>query len=250
MKSIFRNGKNLSANTEQALKYVAKVGVMSKEVWLESFCQGTKRWKNKQLKILIDNQLLKFHPCDLGDYYILGEQGRELARTRAWHLVDAANPNQLRHDELVGHGLLKLEQRNLCQNWMIEKEIKDKRDSKFLIRDQGEQTKYPDAVFEAFMVGSFRLVALEYDRSGKTIPRYRSILWSYNKMNRFSMVLFIYEREAFKKRIKYSLRHLGKVGLIEQLAFVDAKEWQRDPLKATIELTSTKTSFEKLGLLR
>ncbi len=250
MKPIFKNGKNLSANTEQALKYVAKVGVMSKDVWLESFCQGTKRWKNKQLKILLDNQLLKFHPCDLGDYYVLGHQGKKIANDLGWHLVGVASPNQLRHDEIVGHGLLKLEQKNLCQNWMIEKEIKDRHFAKFLIRDHNDQTKYPDAVFEAFMGGSFLLVALEYERSGKTLPHYRSILWSYNKMNRFSMVLFIYEREAFKNRIKSSLRHLGKVGLIEQIALVEAKEWQLDPLRATIELASTKTSFEKLNLVK
>lgn len=250
MKSVFKNGKNLSSNTEEALRYVAKVGVMSKDVWLESFCHGTKRWKNKQLKILLDNQLLKFHPCNLGNYFVLGHRGKKIANLHGWQLVDVASPNQLRHDELVGRGLLKLEQKKLCRNWMIEKEIKDRRDAKFLIRDHGDQTKYPDAVFEAYMAGSFRLVALEYDRSGKTIPRYRSILWSYNKMNRFSMVLFVYEREAFKKRIKYSLRHLGKVGLIEQLGFIEAKEWQLNPLKATIELASTKTSFEKLGLAR
>jgi len=30
MSAVFKNGKNLSPNTEQALKYVAKVGVMTK----------------------------------------------------------------------------------------------------------------------------------------------------------------------------------------------------------------------------
>lgn len=250
MKSIFKNGKNLSSNTEQALKYVSKIGVMSKEVWLESFCQGSKRWKNKQLKILIDNKLLKIHNCNLGDYYILGDQGREVAKSLEWNLVDSVSPNQLRHDELVGHGLWKLEQKSICKNWMIEKEIKEKRDGKFLLKDQGDQTKYPDAIFEAFMGGRFHFVALEYERNGKTIPRYRSILWSYNKMNRFSMVLFIVEDEVLKKRIKYSLRHLGQVSLIEQIAFVDAKQWHCNPLSAVIELASTRTSFEKLSRVK
>ena len=247
MNAVFRNGKNLSTNTELSLKYVAKVGVMSKEVWSESFCKGSRQWKNKQLSILVKNDLLRIHRCNLGDYYVLGEYGRDVAKKMNWSLVSSVNPNQLRHDEIVAHGLWKLEQLKICKNWVIEKQIKDQRDSKLLLRDQGQQTKYPDAIFQAYMGKAFHHVALEYERSGKTIPRYRAILWSYNKMNRFSMVLFIVENELIKKRIKYSLRHLGRVALIEQIAFVDAEDWLRNPLKASIELASSRTSFEKLG---
>lgn len=247
MKAVFKNGKNLSPNTEQALKYVAKVGVMTKDVWLESFCRGKKRWKNWQLKILLDNGLLKKHNCDLGDYYVLGEQGVRIAKTLNWSLVDPVTPKQFRHDELVAHSLLRMEQKNVCKNWMIEKEIKNRRENKFLIQDQGSQTKYPDAICEAYMGKNFHLVALEYERNGKTVPRYRRILWSYNKMNRFSMVLFIVESDVLRKRIKLSLKHLGRVALIEKIGFVDAIEWQKSPLSATIELATTKTSFANLS---
>ncbi len=249
MKAVFKNGRNLSPNTEQALKYVAKVGVMTKEVWFENFCQpkSTKRWKNWQLKILLENGLLKTHNCDLGDYYVLGEAGLKIAKTLNWSIVAPVTPRQFRHDELVAHGLLRMEQNNICKNWMIEKEIKDRHEVKFVIQDQGEQTKYPDAVFEAQMGKNFHLVALEYERNGKTIPRYRKILWSYNKMNRFTLVLFVVENEVLRKRIKSSLKHLGRVTLIERIGFVDATEWQKNPMNATIELATTKTSFAKLS---
>jgi hypothetical protein len=142
---------------------------------------------------------------------------------------------------------LKLEQKNICRNWMIEKEIKNSHKTKFLIQDQGEQTKYPDAICEAYMGKNYHLVAIEYERNGKTLPRYRRILWSYNKLNRFSLVLFIVENEVLKKRIKSSLKHLGRVALIEKIGFVDAIEWQKNPQAASIELAATKTNFEKLS---
>lgn len=247
MKAVFKNGKNLSPNTEQALKYVAKVGVMTKEVWLESFCHGKKRWQNWQLKILLDNGFLKKHNCDLGDYYVLGEQGLAIAKTLNWSIVDPVTPKQFRHDELVAHSLLRMEQKQVCKSWMVEREIKYKHDNKFLIQDQGGQAKYPDAICEAYMGKNFHLVALEYERTGKTVPRYRRILWSYNKLNRFSMVLFIVENDVLRKRIKSSLKHLGRVALIEKIGFVDVIEWQSNPLSATIELATTKTSFAKLS---
>lgn len=247
MKSVFGNGRKLSSSTEQALRYVAKVGLMSKEVWNENFCEGSNRWKNKKLKILIDNRVFKKHNSDISGYYVLGDQGLNIAKTLGWSLVDSVPPNKFTHDEVVARSLLRLEQKNLCQKWMIEKEIKNLNDGKFLIQDQGDQVKYPDAIFEAKMGKNFHLVALEYERTGKTVPRYRKILWSYNKMNRFSMVLFIVENEVLKKRIKSSLKHLGRVALLERIGFVDSTEWQKNPINATIELATTKTSFAKLG---
>lgn len=250
MEVIYKNGKSLSPNVQQALKYISKVGVMTKDVWCESFCQGTKRWKNKQLQILLENRLLKNHTSGLGNFYVLGDWGTELAKSLEWSLVEPVTPRQIRHDEFVAHGLLKLERNRLCKNWLIEKELKIKRSGNFPIQDQGEHTKYPDSVFEAYLGGKFRLVALEYERTGKTIPRYRSILWSYNKVPQLSMVLFIVEDETIKKRIKYSLRYLGQVSLLDQIAFMDAKDWKKSPAQATIELSSTRTSFEKLSLAR
>ena len=247
--AIFKNGKSLSQNSDEALKYLAKVGVMTKAVWLESFCRGGIRWKNRQLKILLDNGLLKKHNCDLGNYYVLGERGSSHAKKQNWKLVQSGSPSHFRHDELVGHSLFKLEKANVCRNWVIEKELKENGSSKFLIQDQGEQKKYPDAICEAYMAKSFHLVAFEYERTGKTIPRYRHILWSYNKMNRLSMVLFIVENELFKNRIKASLKHLGKVSLIEKIGFVVASEWQKNPLTATIELARVKTCFSKLSAI-
>lgn len=249
MDAVFKNGKSLSVNAEEALKYVAKVGVMTKEVWLDSFCHGKKRWKNWQLKILLDNELLKKHNCDLGDYFVLGEHGIRLAKTKSWRLVSPVSPRQFRHDELVAHSLFKLEKHKICKNWMIEKEIKDTGKSQFWIQDQGDQKKYPDGICEALMGKNFHPVAFEYERTGKTIPRYRHILWSYNKMNRLSMVLFIVENDVIKKRIKTSLKHLGKVSLLDKIAFVDSLEWQNDPLIATIELLTTKTCFAKLSAI-
>ncbi len=247
MDSVFRNGKTLSPNTEQALKYVAKVGVMTKKVWQTSFGNGKKRWQNWQLKILIDNELLKKHNCDLGDYYVLGEQGLSIAKNLNWSLVEPVTPKQFRHDELVAHTLLRMEQEKVCKSWMVEKEIKNRRDNKFLLKDQGEQTKYPDAICEAYMGKDFHLMALEYERNGKTFPRYRNILLSYNKMNCFTMVLFIVENDVIRKRIKSSLKQLGDVALVEKIGFVDAIDWQNNPLSATIELAKTKTSFSKLS---
>lgn len=249
MELIYSNRKKLSPNVIEALKYIAKVGVITKHIWNESFSHGTSRWKLKQLTILLTNKILKHHRCELGDFYVLGDRGIEFAKAMEWSLVDPVSPTQIRHDEIIGYGLLKLERSKTCKSWKTEKELKVREGGHFLIRDQAGQKKFPDSICEMFMGGKYRLVAVEYERNGKTIPRYRSILWSYNKMTNLSMVLFIVEDEVIKKRIKKSLRYLGSVPLIEQVAFMSVKEWKNDPFRGTIELSSIRTNFEKLSLV-
>ncbi len=91
-------------------------------------------------------------------------------------------------------------------------------------------------------------IAIEYERTGKTISRYRSILWQYNGIKNVTMVLYIVENETIKKRIKNALKFQGNTQILERLAFIDADDWKSDPLNSGIELRSKVTSFEKLCL--
>lgn len=247
MNLVYRNGKPISPSVVSALRYLSKVGVMTKDVWAEGFCKGSDRWKNKQLKILLDNGYLKKHPCDLGSFYVLADKGLELARDLKWPVVEPVTPRQIKHDEAVGYGLLRLEKRGLCKDWVTEKELKARPSGPFMLRDQGGKSKFPDSIFKGAFRGQFLSVALEYERTGKTVPRYRSILWSYNKITSVSMVLFIVEDEAIKRRIKHSLKYLGKVQLLDRIAFMNADDWIANPIGAPIEISSKTTSFEKLA---
>lgn len=50
----YRNGRKVSPSVFQAIRYVAKVGVITRETWNEIFGKGSIRWKQMQLKFLID----------------------------------------------------------------------------------------------------------------------------------------------------------------------------------------------------
>jgi len=248
--SVFKNGKGLSSNTEEALMYVAKVGAMSKKLWDQEFSKGSRCWKNKQLRILIKNDLLKPHNCQLDKIYVLGEKGKAFARENNWSLVDPVLANQIVHDETIGHGLLRLERSAIGKNWMIEREIKSSSRDTLIIEKDSERRKYPDAIFQAFMGGEFCHSALEYERTGKTSARYRSILWSYSKLQALSLVLFIVEEESIKKRIEKAIRHLGVYSILERIGYMNVRDWRENPIEAPIEIYNAKTSFKKLSLIK
>lgn len=242
----YTNGKPISKNVLDCLRYLSKVGVMERKTWYEHFATGSKRWKQQQLKQLLVLKLIKEHSSQLGDHFVLGDLGIEIVKDQKWTFVSPALPRQFKHDETVARGLWKLQAASLCNEWLSEKELMSGIFKEFLIKEGEGQTKYPDAVFKILARDKYRTVALEYERTGKSFHRYRSILWNYNSIMSVSLVLFIVEDETIKKRIRAALRALGSVQLAERLAFMNAKEWIENPLQATIELRSKNTSFEKL----
>jgi hypothetical protein len=242
----YTNGKPISRKVIGCLQYLSKVGVMGRETWYEHFGIGSKRWMQKQLKQLLALKMIKEHSSQLGDHFVLGDEGIEIIKELKWTFVSPVQPRQFRHDEIVARGLWKLQSQSLCNEWLSEKELMTGIHKEFLIKEGEGQSKYPDAIFKVLIRDKYRTVALEYERTGKSSHRYRTILWSYNYITSVSLVLFIVEDETIKKRIKAALRALGSVQLVERLAFMSAKEWIDNPLRAAIELRSKNTSFENL----
>lgn len=247
MKLRYSNGKPISPKVLECLRYISKVGIMELGIWYEYFGVGSKRWKQKQLKQLLELKILSRHPSQVGQYFILGDQGEKIVKELRWPCVIPTNANHFKHDENVALGLLKLQADSVCETWLSEKELYTGNFKEFAIKGDKGESKYPDAIFR-FMArdNKTRTVAVEYERHGKSSFRYRQILWSYNAVTSVSLVLFVVENNEIKKRIQAALKFLGNIQLVERIAFMSVEEWLADPLTASIELRSKATSFEKL----
>lgn len=247
MELRYSNSKPISQKVLECLRYLSKVGVMERDIWYNYFGSGSKRWRQKQLKQLLTLKILKLHPSEIGSFYILGYEGEKIIEKLRLPCVTPTMANHFRHDVTVAQGILKLQSESICNGWLSEKELTAGRNREFLIKTDNGQSKYPDAVFKFLAKDKkYRTVALEYERHGKSSYRYRQILWSYNSLTSFSLLLFVVDDETIKKRIQGALKFLGSVQLVERVAFMSVEEWLSDPLRATIELRSKSTSFDKL----
>lgn len=243
----YKGGRSIPDNVLAALRYIGKVGVMTKTSWNELFSHGGDRWKRKQLFHLINRGLIQVHSCGSVDQaYVLTSYGEDLVSELKLNCVIPIPPQFIKHDETVAVSLIKLERLGLCQNWFTERELKSLQLKEYMVQNKDGEFKYPDAIFKIMIQGKLRTVALEYERTGKSFARYRSILWQYNGINNISMILYIVENQVIKSRIKKSLKFLGNAGLLERIAFMDADKWKADPARAEIELKSKLTSFENL----
>lgn len=231
----YRNGRKVSSSVFQAVRYVAKVGVITRETWNELFGGGGLRWKQAQLKILVEGGIFKPHPCEeLVDTFIMGHIGQQMTEDEKWRSVHFVQPQFIKHDETVARGLWKLEHASLCTRWMTERELKGQKTSTFKLNVREGGGKYPDGVFRLQGKSSSAIVALEYEKTGKTQWRYNKAIKAYSDSGEFHFILFVVEDSAIEKRIMSAIRYIGDTRLASRIGFINADEWKTNPLTATI----------------
>ena len=244
----YRNGRKVSLSVFQAVRYVAKVGVITRGTWNELFGKGSLRWKQKQLRLLVEGGIFKSHPCDsLVDTFIIGHLGLEMIQEQNWRSVYFVQPQFIKHDETVAKGLYKLERHALCTRWMTERELKGQNSATFKLNVQEGGAKYPDAVFKLQGILASAIVALEYEKTGKTNWRYNKAIKAYSDSGEFHFVLYITENSTIEARVKRGIRYIGDARLGSKVGFIDAEEWKKNPLTAEIRGLNLGKSISELA---
>lgn len=244
----YRNGRSVSPTVYQAIRYVTKVGVITRETWNETFGEGSLRWKQMQLKFLVDEGVLRIHPCNnLRDSFVMGHVGMQMAKEEKWNPVYFIQPQYIKHDETVARGLWCLERLNLCKSWMTERELKGQGSSAFKLNVREVGGKYPDAVFKLIGRDSTSIVALEYERSGKTNWRYNKTIKAYSEAGAFDYILYVVESDAIEASIRRGMRYIGDSKLNAKLGFVNSENWKLQPHFASIRGLSIAKSINELA---
>lgn len=232
----YQNGRQASASVFQAVRYISKVGVMTKKTWLELLGTGTYRWKVKQLNILINGKVLKKHSSEVAnEVYALSSQGLEMVHSQKWSYVHQVNAQFIIHDEVVANGLWRTEQASFCSKWMTERELKSQNAKSFKLDIREGQVKYPDSVFKFEGKKSSAIVALEYERHAKSSWRYNKAIKAYSNSGEFDYVLFIVENLGIMRCIKRAMRFIGDVKLNSKIGFILVDDWKKNPVTAPIQ---------------
>ena len=231
----FKNGRKVSQEVYQAVRYVSKVGVITRNTWNELFGKGTLRWKQKQLRLLVEGNIFKPHPCEeLVDSFVMGGQGSKMAFDQNWRIVYWIQPQFINHDETVAKGMWRLEQESICLRWLTERELKAQKTSNFKLNIKEGGGKYPDGVMK--LSGSLpKVVAIEYEKTSKTTWRYNKAIKAFSESCDFSFILFIVENKAIESSIKRSILFIGDSNLASRIGFIRSEDWKRDPANANIE---------------
>lgn len=245
----YAHGRKLSKNAVEAVRFVAKVGAMSRETWYELFSHGTLRWRQMQLQHLIDRKVFKHHTSKHGhDAVVIDTFGVELIKGMNWQHVHSIYPHFIEHDETVGAGLWRLEKAGLCQKWMTESEMKTQKLANFRLDVQEGGFKYPDAVFKFQGNLTAPIVAIEYERTAKTNWRYNKAIRAYSEAYDFSFIFFVVENDAIEKTIQRAIKYIGDGRLNSRIGFITIEDWKTNPASAELRGLKQGQSLKELAL--
>lgn len=243
----YPHGRRLSKNVVEAVRFVAKVGVMSRETWYELFSHGTLRWRQMQFQHLIDRKIFKSHTSKHGHAAVVIDTfGIELIRKMKWQHVHTIYPHFIEHDEAVGAGLWKLEKSGLCQKWITESEMKTQKSASFRLDIQEGNFKYPDAVFKLQGNLSTPIVAVEYERTAKTNWRYNKAISAYSEAYDFGFIFFVVENEAIEKSIQRAMKYIADGKLNSRIGFISVEDWKKNPISAELRGLKIGQSLKEL----
>jgi len=227
----YKNGRELGSDVISAVRYVTKVGVMSRVTWYALFGRGNLRWKQTQWKFLIDSKIFRPYPCDIiEDVVALGTYGRRLVAKNGWKYSVSFQPSEIHHDEKVGIGLWKLERADLIKKWMHQKEIKRKGLDSMKLQIRKKSYKYPDAIFLFENQGKEEVAAIEYEARNQGYYRYLPMLKAYQESANFDRILFVVPDKSTKKSIQKVMNTIRDETLVKKVGFIDAEIWNSNPV--------------------
>ena len=251
MEINYKGGQPMPENVKEALNYLRKVGVMTRPTWNNYFAKGNPHWKRDQLLSLIRKGVLNRHSCNhQKDTWVLSDWCIDQLRRLGLTSVRPVPPQLIEHDETVGTSLLILKRSGACQEWVSERELKMMNSKSFIVQRLGNETKYPDAVFKMIFEEKPWIVAIEYERTGKSTSRYRSILRQYGKLESVNQILYVTEDKSISKRIQSAMNQIGDKVLMGRIGYINAIEWKKDPMAACIYKTGKTTSFNQIFKLK
>ena len=231
----YPTGHLISENVYQSLRFITKVGVMTRLTWYDLFGSGSLRWQQKQLQHLITLDVFKLHPCaHVQDVMVIGEFGKKLVQEKGWPHVASGSAQYIDHDETVAQGLWRLEKIGICDKWITDKELKIMDSKTFKLEIKGSDDKFPDAVFRLSGSGDQKLVALEYEKTAKNNWRYNKAIKAYSDSYSFQYILYVVESDGIEHAVSRAMKFIGDFQLNSKIGFIYARDWKRDPANAPI----------------
>ncbi len=245
----YQRGKAIPQLVINSLRYVTKVGVMSRKTWYDVFAKGSSRWKRKQLQLLIEAKVYKRHPAEpIGGAVVIDEYGIKLIQQMSWQHVHSIPTRLIEHDETVGLGLLKIERDKASQKWMTEQELKMQKANSFKLSIRRGEVKYPDAVIKLAGQHTSPIVALEYEKTAKSNWRYNKLIEAYRKSVEINLIVFVVENLAIESCIKRAMSFIGDVQLNSKIGFMSVADWKSNPATSKIKGSRFEKSFSETVL--
>jgi len=237
----------------KALDIASKAGFITKELWKDYIygrvgnTKAEKRRYHWAWNNLLERGYLIQHPNKhLSNVLVFNKNNRDAQRYIGGIASRSPYESNIRHDEMLLRGLLKIESAELLRHWTLESELKSNERDEFRLTSQGRSIKYPDAILYPKPSNNDRKVAIELELTLKNRTRYKQIIGAYGFLSELPAVIFVYATPAIEKAIKETVNGDHLAASSGRFGFMSLAEWQRNPIDGEIDLMNSKATLKTL----
>jgi hypothetical protein len=236
---------------EEVVRFIAKTGFISKDLWGEFFFVGGQpRWRRQVWADLLNRKYLVPHPFGrISNVYVLNRHNKEIIDFVCGKAAKSPPAAQLDHDEILSRGLLRLERARGLVQWMSEAELKSTSgEVVHRIETQGQLIKFPDALVYTGRTAKALPIAIELEKTLKSRSRYEQIVAAYASMGGLRAILYICDSAVTERAIGQALeRAYFPEALPVGFAGMDA--WRADPLTMDIRVGRNRMQWADFSAL-
>lgn len=240
-----KSDRKIPSNVISAIEFSGKTGFISRRVWETRFNTGCKTWKIRQLGKLLKKDIFKpYLNIDHNQFYKLGSAGHILSEKLGIGKVQAPLNNQIFHDEWIFETVIALKQAGYVYDWVSEAQLKSGKGLKANEWQIG--SKLPDAILKVNVKGAKQSIAIEYERTLKSVWRIKESLRAYAENSLFPLVIFICENEVIRQTYLKTLKSLGDTGLNKKVGLTLVDGWHTLPERQTIQMVERYFSLQEI----
>lgn len=229
------------------IKFAAKSGFLTKDLWNEFFARGCLSWKYKLWDSLTDEKIFQPHYAkNASGCIVLNRRHNLVQKIVGGEFVSPPFVSQLDHDEKLAKIILGILKDKILINYRLEPELK--RLGSGLRRQYGseQKDKYPDALIQIANEKKTR-IAIELELTKKDPKRYRQIMDTYSSFSRADMLIFVVRNDRITQTIKQAMRDSYYPNWERPVGFASLESWTENPTRAKISFAESVTSLSEIA---
>jgi len=210
------------ADFTDVIKFAARSGFLTKELWEAFFATGKERWRRRQWELLKERgYFLKHSSAHSRETLVLNPHNKTVQLLTGGFREKSPYLAEIFHDEVVIQGLLKLAKGNFINRFILEKQLRRENTNGFELKSW---RKYPDAILH---LKSGKMVAIEVELRQKSKARYREIFKSYQTVKAVSEIIYVCESWEIERAVKSAAEQFSRQ--LPPLRFVTLENWLNKP---------------------
>jgi len=210
------------ADFSAVIKFAARSGFLTKDVFEEFFAKGKDRWRRKQWDLLkTRGYFLKHSSAYSRETLVLNPHSKTVQAQTGGFREKPPYLAEIYHDEVVIRGSMRLAKGERITRFVLEKQLRRENTERF---DVKTWRKFPDAILH---LKSGKMVAIEVELRQKSKARYREIFKAYQTVKAVSEIIYVCESWEIERAVRSVAEKFGRQ--LPPVRFVSVNKWLETP---------------------